>query len=191
MNKGISGFATTAFLFHLGYLAVILGAFVEGETFVFAAGYLAHEGFFSLSLVIVTATIGAFLGDIFWFYIGRRYKVKALKFLYIRRHLRKVRRWLTYTDWIAVPLARFLYGLRIALPILFGMTKISNKKFIFLTACSSPIWALLIAGAGYSCSGLLTDLFGHRLLWKLGFLAILLVLACLVWLRTLIVYLKK
>ncbi|MCD6319415.1 MAG: DedA family protein [Candidatus Desulfofervidaceae bacterium] len=184
-------FATTTLLFHLGYVAVGLGAFVEGETFVFAAGYLAHEGFFSLSLVIVTATIGAFLGDIFWFYIGRQYRVKALRLLYVRRHLRKVRRWLTYTDWITVPLARFLYGLRIALPILFGMTKISNKKFVFLNACSAPIWAVLIAGAGYGFSGLLTNLFGHRLLWKLVFLAILLILAGLFWLRTLIAYFKE
>jgi len=184
-------FITITFLFHLGYLAVGLGAFIEGETFVFAAGYLAHEGFFSLPSVIIAATIGAFLGDIFWFYIGRKYRVRALKPLYIRRHLRKVRRWLTYTDWVAVPLARFLYGLRIALPILFGMTQISNKKFVFLNACSAPVWAFLIAGAGYGLSGLLTDLFGHSLLWKLGFLIILFALVCLFWLRTFIAHFKK
>src|ERR1700733_3981004 len=56
-----------------GYLAVGVGTFLEGETFLLAGGALAHRGLLSLPIVIGVALIGSFAGNEMWFLLGRRY----------------------------------------------------------------------------------------------------------------------
>ena len=111
------------------YFLLILGtAFIEGETFIFVGGYLAREGILSFPLVILCGSLGGFLGDILFFHIGRHYRIIVLKHLYFRQRFKKIGRFLTYADWITVPLYRFLYGLRIPISLLFGLSKIKAKK---------------------------------------------------------------
>lgn len=46
-----------------GYPAVLVGTFLEGETILVLAGFLAHRGYLDLPLVILTAFLGTFTGD--------------------------------------------------------------------------------------------------------------------------------
>ena len=50
---------------------------------------------------------------------------------------------------------RFAYGVRIAGPIVIGMSTLSARRFLLFNAVGALIWAPLIAGIGY--------LFGHAL----------------------------
>lgn len=48
---------------------------------------------------------------------------------------------------------RFMYGLRIAGPIVIGMSNVPARRFLLFNLIGAAIWAVLVVGAGY--------LFGH------------------------------
>ena len=54
-----------------GYVAVFIGSFLEGETILALAGLAAYRGYLDLSIVIVLAMLAGFLGDQFYFFLGR------------------------------------------------------------------------------------------------------------------------
>ncbi|MGW8187802.1 MAG: DedA family protein [Desulfobacterales bacterium] len=55
-----------------GYLAVLLGTFLEGETILVLGGFAAHRGYLLLAGVILTAFCGSLMGDQLFFFLGRR-----------------------------------------------------------------------------------------------------------------------
>ena len=61
-----------SFIRNYGYGALFLGTILEGETFLILAGLMAHMGLMKLPLVILVALLGSFLGDQFYFFLGRR-----------------------------------------------------------------------------------------------------------------------
>src|ERR1051325_4806479 len=70
---------TPELLLHkFGYLAVFVGTFLEGETILVMAGFFAERGYLHLLGVILTAFAGAFVGHVFWFWLGRTQGVKLL-----------------------------------------------------------------------------------------------------------------
>jgi len=56
-----------------GYLAVFVGALLEGESILLLAGYAANGGYLSFWIVVAIAFFGATLGDQMFFFLGRRY----------------------------------------------------------------------------------------------------------------------
>ena len=55
-----------------GYAALFLGTLLEGETVLILAGIMAHLGLMKLPLVMLVALLGSFLGDQFYFFLGRK-----------------------------------------------------------------------------------------------------------------------
>ena len=53
-----------------GYVGIFLWAFIEGEVGMVLAGSLAQQGYFSYKWVAVTAFMGGFFGDQFYFWLG-------------------------------------------------------------------------------------------------------------------------
>lgn len=60
------------FLSHYGYLALLIGTFLEGETILVLGGLAAHQGYLDLAGVILAAFAGSLMGDQFFFLLGRR-----------------------------------------------------------------------------------------------------------------------
>lgn len=137
-----------------GYLAVILGTFLEGETVLIIGGYLAHNGYLKLPYVILSAFIGSFAGDQLYFFIGRS---RGQGFIDKRPGWQeKVERFNILLQKFHTPLIlgfRFLYGLRIVAPFVIGAGNIPPVKFVLLNAVGAVLWSVLISFAGY--------LFGH------------------------------
>lgn len=50
---------------------------------------------------------------------------------------------------ISILSMRFLWGLRIALPVAVGMSQVRWPLFLMLDVLSALVWAPLVAGAGY------------------------------------------
>lgn len=98
-----------------GYLVLLAGSAIEGETFVVLAGFTAHRGYLSLPLVILIAGILNFGWDQFYFWLGRRHgRWARARFPSLEA---KIARVLALLERQHVPLivgVRFLYGLRIA-----------------------------------------------------------------------------
>ena len=61
------------FVENWGYVAVFLGSLVEGESVIFMAGFLAHEGYLSLPKIILVSFIGTLIADQGTYFIGHYY----------------------------------------------------------------------------------------------------------------------
>lgn len=138
-----------------GYLAVALGAFLEGETILALAGLAAHRGYLDFYTVVVVAMICGFAGDQFYFFLGRRKGARILeRFPDARERAHRfddlLRRW----HAPLIVMIRFMYGFRIVGPILLGMGRVPSWKFVVFNFIGAAIWAPLIAGIGYLFGGI-------------------------------------
>jgi len=148
----------TQFLADYGYLAVFVGAVLEGETILVLAGFAAHQGYLSFPWVAAIALCGGALGDLVFFFLGRRYGGTLLsRFPQWNSSAQRVNRLLLRYHAGVIVGVRFMYGLRIVGPIAIGMSEVPAWRFILFNLIGAAIWAPLIAGAGY--------LFGETLQW--------------------------
>ncbi len=133
-----------------GYWVLFLWTFLEGEAGLILAGFLAFQGYLQLPGVIATAMGGAFLGDQFYFYLGRWKGPWLLKmFTLIARKFRKALRLIEKYGTFVAFVSRYTYGFRIILPIILGMTTFPAVRFLFLNLASAFIWAVAFSLAGY------------------------------------------
>jgi membrane protein DedA with SNARE-associated domain len=134
-----------------GYPALFAGVFLEGESVLLIAGFLAHNGHLRLPFVILVAFMGAFCGDQFFFRVGRH---RGTLYLERRPHLQPrvaaIHRFLDRYQVPAVLGYRFMYGMRTITPIILGVSGFNAKRFVLLNLCSTLLWATMIASAGYA-----------------------------------------
>jgi len=139
-----------ALLENYGYIAVFFGALLEGETVLIMAGFAAHRALLHFPWVVAIAAAGGFLGDQIFFALGRyRGRQMLARFPSLQRHAARVDDLINrQSTWLIVGV-RFMYGLRVAGPVLIGMSQVSHMKFVTLNAIGAVIWAVVVAGAGY------------------------------------------
>ena len=142
-----------------GYLLIFAGTFVEGESLLTLGGYFAHRGYLSLEGVIATAFVAAVCGDQVFFHLGRR-QAKGLleRFPRLRDQVNVALTRVEHHQIKVVLLMRFLWGLRIALPVALGLTRMSARRFFWLNLTSAAVWATAFAFVGYAASGLVARL---------------------------------
>ena len=133
-----------------GYWVVLLGTFLEGETVLVLAGYLAHRGYMNIWLVILAAIVGSYFGDQLFFALGRRY---GRTWLERRPHwherankvLRLLERW---DAWFIVSF-RFFYGLRTVSSAALGLARVGAWRFAALNGVGAIVWAISFGWAGF------------------------------------------
>jgi membrane protein DedA with SNARE-associated domain len=133
-----------------GYWVLFIGTFLEGEAILLLAGFLAFQGYLNVLGVICTAWAGSFLGDQFYFYLGRL-KGKGLlkRFHSIARKFREALKLIEkYGNFVAF-ISRFTYGFRIVLPIILGITNLSPRTFLWINLVSALTWAVAFSLGGY------------------------------------------
>jgi membrane protein DedA with SNARE-associated domain len=145
-----------------GYGVVFLGVFLEnaglpvpGETVLLAGAALARFGRLSLPWVIVTAILGATLGDNLGFFVGRR-AGRALAERYgsklglTPRRLRQFDRFFERHGAKTVFIARFITGLRVFGALLAGGSGLAWRTFLVYNASGAIVWATAVSVAGYA-----------------------------------------
>ena len=179
-----------SFIATYGYAAIFIGSIFEGEVIILLAGLLAHEGHFSLPLILIFALLGAVAGDITWFLLGRF------------SGLRISERWPWFKKIVGKPISlvgknpisisffmRFMYGFRIIVPFSLGMSSLPTRTFIFWNALGASAWVGVFVGLGYLLAGTLTTVMGRLKRYEL--LLVILVILALVTFNLLARWLKK
>lgn len=133
-----------------GYWVLLIGTFLEGEAILLLAGYLAFRGYLDVVFVMCTAWLGSFLGDQFYFYLGRLKGRELLKrFHSIARKFREALRLIEkYGNFVAF-ISRYTYGFRIVLPVILGVTNLSPRTFLWINFISAFTWAVAFTSGGY------------------------------------------
>ena len=144
-----------------GYIAILIGTFLEGETVLILGGFAAHRGYLELPWVILVAIIGTLTGDQLFFYLGRRHSHAFLEKrpswkVRVDRALRLLNRFQIYL----ILVFRFLYGLRSVTPFVVGASSFPAKRFILLNIIGAIIWAIVIGTGGYIFGQALTICIG-------------------------------
>ena len=153
-----------------GYWAVFFGVMLEnaglpvpGETILLVGGYFAasHSNEFNLFRVMVTAALGAVVGDNIGFAIGHHYGRGFL--LRIGRFFFLTPKRFTHMESFferhgnkTILVARFITGLRVFAALLAGASrKMPWRVFLAYNLAGALLWAVVITLLGY--------LFGHSL----------------------------
>jgi membrane protein DedA with SNARE-associated domain len=133
-----------------GYWVLFFWTFMEGEAGLILAGFLAFQGYLNIFGVIFTAFGGSFLGDQFYFYMGRWNGPTLLKFFTaIAKKFRKALNLIEkYGSFVAF-ISRYTYGFRIILPIILGMSNFPAQRYVLLNLSSAFTWAIIFSLVGY------------------------------------------
>jgi len=169
-----------------GYPILFLGAMLEGEMFVLAAAFLAYRGYLDLPWVVVVALLGTFVGDQFFFLLGRR---KGTAFLDRRPDWQPAAaRVRDLRDHHAILLAigfRFLYGLRSVTPFVMGASGFPVRRFVVLNSIGGLIWVMVVASVGFAFGQAFKALFDDLRDYELWITIALAVIGTVIWLHQL------
>ena len=113
-----------------GYWVLAAGCLLEGESILILAGFAVHRGYLNPVAVFAIASTAGFLGDQFFFSLGRRHGQDVLrKWPSIALQNERLQNLLARYHTAVIVGVRFAYGLRIAGPILIGMSPVSAYRF--------------------------------------------------------------
>jgi membrane protein DedA with SNARE-associated domain len=178
-------FAMEELLHQYGYLLIFLGTLVEGETLLMLGGYFAHRGYLDLGGVVATSFIAAVCGDQLFFHLGRSHAKGLLaRFPRLRDKVNLALQRVERHQVKVVLTMRFLWGLRIALPVALGLTSMSARKFFWLNLLSAAVWSCAFALIGFGTSRVIARIVDNLHHYEKWIAVGLLVVAVLVlWLR--------
>ncbi|MEJ0085122.1 MAG: DedA family protein [Pseudomonadota bacterium] len=148
-----------ALLHSYGYALIFLGTLAEGESLLVLGGIFAHRGFLDLRGVMLTAYLAAVCGDQMFFHLGRRHaKGLLVHFPRLRDKVNLALRRIESHQTLVVLSMRFLWGLRIALPVALGLTGMSARRYFLLDLVSAAVWAVCFSLLGYGTGRLFSHL---------------------------------
>jgi membrane protein DedA with SNARE-associated domain len=138
------------FLYNYGYLALAIGTFLEGETAILVASSLVHSGFFKGPYTVVFGFFGSFISDWLYFIIGKlngRYFIEKRPAL--KEKLKPTQKFFRTHRLQILFSYRFLYGFRVLLPLLIGMSDVRPLQFLGYSLAAGLVWASIVSTVGY------------------------------------------
>jgi membrane protein DedA with SNARE-associated domain len=138
------------YLGQYGYIAIVFGTFLEGETTVLLGGIFSKLKYMELDRVILWSFAGTMLGDWTFFFLGKslgRTMIEKCEFLRSRIPLANkiIRR---YGNFI-IFLVRFFVGVRGIILLLLGCTDIKKRTFFLYSTLSALLWSVAISLVGF------------------------------------------
>jgi membrane-associated protein len=136
------------------YVLLLVTVLIQEEAAPLAGGLAAHHGHADLPLIIAACAVGAWMGDLVLFGIGRR-GGRLARHLPAARGLGVLRR----HPRAAPLLIRFAYGMRWSLPVAAGASGIPLRSYAPWAAASAVIWSALYASIGWGAGALAMRIF--------------------------------
>jgi membrane protein DedA with SNARE-associated domain len=184
-----------AFLEHFGYAAILVALLAGGvgvplpeELTQLTAGVLASQGILDLRLAVLTVWVGLLAGDTLLFVLARRHGPRALRARLVARVLTEQRRRALEAHFarhafLTVAIARHMGGVRVAAFALAGVSGVRLRTFLLADGLSALVSVPVVVGAGYLFSEHISQVRRELRLVELTVLAVVLVVAGVVWLR--------
>ncbi len=151
-----------------GLYAVFVLAMIEGDITLLLAGVLAHSHFFgpySFLGVLLWGTLGGAASDNIAYLLGRSFGKGIRDVRFYRAAQPRMERLTKKFGGLSIFLSKYIYGLRWASCMFYGVGRMSYLRFVLLSLGSCFIWVLVLSGAGYFFSGAVIGIIGdfHRL----------------------------
>ena len=146
-----------------GIYAVFVLCTVEGDITLLISGAMAHSGFFgkySFFKVFLAGTLGGMVGDCIGYGVGRIFHEKAKDYRFYQMAQPRVEKLIDKFGTFAIIISKYIYGIRAAMCVFYGIGKMPFLRFLILDAISCGTWVLILAGTGYFFSGAITSIIG-------------------------------
>ncbi|HEV8426328.1 MAG TPA: DedA family protein [Pyrinomonadaceae bacterium] len=174
-------------LFQYGLYAVFILVMLEGDITLLLAGVLAHSAFFgeySFARVLLWGTIGGCLSDNIAYFAGRGFCEGVKQFRFYRAAQPRLQRLTTKFGPLSIFLSKYIYGLRWASCVFYGVGRMPYLRFLVLSFASCFMWVFVLAGAGYFFSGAVIGLIGDfQRLGKVLLVIVLLGIVAFYWIE--------
>jgi len=147
-----------------GIYAVFVLCTVEGDITLLLSGAMGHGGFFgpySFWKVFLAGTLGGMVGDIIGYLIGRTFRKSVKNYRFYKIAQPRIERLIDKFGTFAIIISKYIYGIRAAMCLSYGIGKMPFPRFLMLDAISCSLWALLLASVGYFFSGAITGIIGN------------------------------
>jgi membrane-associated protein len=146
-----------------GLYAVFILVLIEGDITLLLAGVLAHSYFFgeySFARVLLWGTLGGCVSDNFAYLAGRGFRKGVCEIRFYRAAQPRLERLTQNFGPLSMFLSKYIYGLRWAACIFYGVGRMPYLRFIALSVGSCFMWVFVLSGAGYFFSGAVIGLIG-------------------------------
>src|ERR1700687_4840516 len=146
-----------------GLYDVFLLVRVEGDITRVLAGVLAHSQFFgeySFLRVLLWGTLGGAASDNFAYLLGRGFCEGIRNVRFYRAAQPRLERLTSKFGGLSIFLSKYIYGLRWASCIFYGVAHMPYARFFLLSLGSCFVWVFLLSGAGYFFSGAVMGIIG-------------------------------
>jgi membrane protein DedA with SNARE-associated domain len=151
------------FIGRYGLYAVFLLVMIEGDITLLLAGVLAHSYFFgdhSFAWVLLAGTLGGTTSDNIAYLTGREFRKGVRDIRFYRAAKPRMERLTNNFGGLSIFLSKYIYGLRWASCIFYGVGRMPYLRFMLLSLSSCFAWVLLLSGAGYFFSGAVIGIIG-------------------------------
>lgn len=147
----------------VGYLGVwlivfaesglLIGFFLPGDSLLFTAGFLASEGYFNISVLVIGIVVAAIAGDAvgysFGRQVGRRLYDRPESRWFKRSHLLAAEAFYDKHGGKAIVLARFVPIVRTFAPIVAGASNMRYRRFALFNVAGGLLWGVGVTVGGY------------------------------------------
>ena len=117
----------------LGYIGVLLGTFLEGETTILVAGIFAKLGFLNLNQVMGCAFVGTFVGDCVFFFLGKYFGKSVVdRYEFLRCRTALPNKIIHQNGHFILFMMRFLAGFRSIILLLLGCANVRTSRFLLI-----------------------------------------------------------
>jgi membrane-associated protein len=148
---GVLGIAAIVF----AESGLLIGFFLPGDTLLFTAGFLVHQGVLNISIhwLVAIIFVAAVIGDNFGYWFGRRYGRRLFKkpdsILFHQENLRRAEAFYQRFGPLTIVLARFTPYVRTFAPVVAGIAHMHFRTFMLFNLLGGLLWATSITYLGY------------------------------------------
>jgi membrane protein DedA with SNARE-associated domain len=149
-----------------GIYAIFMLCTIEGDITLLLSGVLAHSELFGkpswygFVLVLMFGTMGGMAGDIAAYFAGRTFHKTVEHHTFYKMAQPRIERLVAKFGSYALVISKYIYGIRVATCLFYGVGKMPVFRFLWLDALSCGLWVLILAGLGYFFSGFVTSIIG-------------------------------
>jgi membrane protein DedA with SNARE-associated domain len=146
-----------------GLYAVFFLTMWEGDITLLLAGVFAHHGIFGdygFAQVLGVGTLGGLVGDSIAYTGGRGFERSVRNFRFYKMAAPRIVKLVDKFGTSSIFIVKYIYGLRIASCVFYGVGRMPVVRFVFLTIASCAAWVAALVGIGYFFSGTITKVIG-------------------------------
>lgn len=131
---------------------------IPSEVIIPLAGYSAASGEMNIGIVILVASLGAIVGALPWYFLGRFFGADRLKRLSLRfgrlltlspSDIDTASNWFNKHGHKAVLFGRLIPAVRTLISVPAGLARMPMGGFLFYSFIGSAIWTTMLALFGY------------------------------------------